>query len=639
MTPTSLPSATVAPTALATQSTSQTENTPSADDIVRKCLKKLSAQLSIGPVNASHAFSQVSLEPLLGMILAAIGNSRKEAALGLPEGSLTPALEKDIHDLFGKTSRHYASGDHPCVVSTNFLLSSLHRENPAFDRVLRESYSVETETVSCHGVADATDDLIRKKTENQITGIFTGMCPVMRSNMVLTLGNVLLFKGLWSESFDKDDTQPGEFRCADDRTIKNIKMMQLIDSVPSAEYGDFRAIAKDFIPDGDLSLRFVAIQPSDPLLTSIDELDNDTITVLLNRLAEAWPEEFKLRIPKIEIDCIEDQLLDKLSSLLGIMLTAEELRELRVNPGDYIGINNALRVSLGEEGVDGSAASVLYEITRSAGSTNYSEFFFDRPGYIAIVEGSDNRLVEAMIKDGQYLEADGPFKVYGNSTPTDSPDNFSDTSSDTESSDTESSDTESSDRTSSGRTGTTPSTSTSPDTAFSETTSSEASPDSPFSDTLSDSFYDSSGSDGDLEPLKSHEILDTSSSDESCDQHPVGKKRSLEDSSETPEPAPKLPTMDVSTLKYQPLLNKRFNHDGALRIIEIEDLGSFFKIRVDSKGGSDLLMTRILDKIGKNCEHFVDTREFEMENERFYSVIASFPGRRKLISYLKQTPD
>ena len=573
MTLTSLPSATAATTALATQSTSQSENTPSADDIVRKCLKKLSAQLSIGPVNASHAFSQVSLEPLLGMILAAIGNSGKEAALGLPEGSLTPALEKDIHDLFGKTSRYYASGDHPCVVSTNFLLSSLHRENPAFDRVLRESYSVETETVSCHGVADATDDLIRKKTENQIAGIFTGMCPVMRSNMVLTLGNVLLFKGLWSNPFDKDDTHPGKFRCADGRTIKNIQMMQLIDSVPSAEYGDFRAIAKDFITDNDLSLRFVAIQPSDPLLTSIDELDNDTITVLLNLLAEAWPEKFELRIPKIEIDCTEDQLLDKLGSLLGIKLTAKELCELRLNPDDFIGINNALRVSLGEEGVDGSAASVLYDITRSAGSRGYSEFFFNRPGYIAIVEGSDNRLVEATIRDGQYLEADGPLKVYGKSTPTDSPDNFSDTtssdtessdtksgttSSDTESSDTTSSDTESSDTESSDTTSsdTESSDTTSSDTAFFDTTPSEApSLDRPLSDTLSDSLYKSSSSDSDLELLKSHETL-YPSSDESCDLHPVGKKRGLEDSSETPEPAPKRPRVDVITLEYQPLLNK-----------------------------------------------------------------------------------
>ena len=564
MTLTSLPSATAATTALVTQSTSQTENTPNADDIVRKCLKKLSAQLSIGPVNASHAFSQVSLEPLLGMILAAIGNSRKEAALGLPEGSLTPALEKDIHDLFGKTSRHYASGDHPCVVSTNFLLSSLHRENPAFDRVLRESYSVETETVSCHGVADATDDLIRKKTENQIAGIFTGMCPVMRSNMVLTLGNVLLFKGLWSKPFDKDDTHPGKFRCADGRTIKNIQMMQLIDSVPSAEYGDFRAIAKDFITDNDLSLRFVAIQPSDPLLTSIDELDNDTITVLLNLLAEAWPEKFELRIPKIEIDCTEDQLLDKLGSLLGIKLTAKELCELRLNPDDFIGINNALRVSLGEEGVDGSAASVLYDITRSAGSRGYSEFFFNRPGYIAIVEGSDNRLVEATIRDGQYLEADGPLKVYGKSTPTDSPDDFSDTtssdttSSDTESSDTESSDTESSDTTSgitssdtepsdTESSDTESSDTTSSDTAFFDTTPSEApSLDRPLSDTLSDSLYKSSSSDSDLELLKSHETL-YPSSDESCDLHPVGKKRGLEDSSETPEPAPKAPRVDVIT--------------------------------------------------------------------------------------------
>ena len=86
------------------------------------------------------------------------------------------------------------------------------------------------------------------------------------------------------------------------------------------------------------------------------------------------------------------------------------------------------------------------------------------------------------------------------------------------------------------------------------------------------------------------------------------------------------------------MLNKRFNYDDALHITEIKDTGRFFKIRVDSKGDSDLLMTRILDNIGQSYRDFLRTASFGLGNEHFYLVIASFLGRRKLISYLKQTP-
>ena len=597
MIPASLNSPTVvAPT---TQPGNQPGITPEASEIVRKCVQKLSRQLLISPGNASSAFSSVSLVPLLGMILAAMGHSsKKEEVLGLPEGSLTPTLEKAIHDLLGETSRRYASGNHSAVVSTSFLLSSLPQQSPALAKVLRESYCAETQTISHQSVADATEDLIRKKTEGRIPRLFTGMSPAIRSNMVLTLGNVLLFNGLWSESFDKDYTRPGAFRCADHRTIKNVQMMHLTDRIPSAEYGIYRAIAKDFMPDNDLSLRFVAIQPSDPILTTADELDDHTINALLDSLNEARPEKIKLRIPKIEIDCVEDQLLDKLHRILGIKFTPEELSELRLNPSDHIDISNALRVSLGEKGVRGSVANVLFGVTRSMCSTRCPEFFFDKPGYIAIVDGSGNRLVEATIKDGEYLVTDGPAKLDDTSARTDTSGkrphsrrlwkNFSDTHPD-ESSSGESSSGESSDY---------------------------------------------------LGSLPTLAYVD-SSSEESTDGplHPVKEKRALKDSSEIPEVAPKRTKTGVGTPDYRLLLNEQFNADDALYISDVSVNNHFFEISVGCRHDVTLLETRLLDAIGRGYEDCLDIVSFTMGIRAVHKLSISGLGKKRPISHLKKMPN
>ena len=44
-------------------------------------------------------------------------------------------------------------------------------------------------------------------------------------------------------------------------------------------------------------------------------------------------------------------------------------------------------------------------------------FTLDRPGYFAIVDDSGNRLVEALITDGQFLATDGPASITPSSRP------------------------------------------------------------------------------------------------------------------------------------------------------------------------------------------------------------------------------
>ena len=380
----------------------------SAQSAVDHCLQQLCNQLLIGPDKASRAFSSASLVPVVGMMLAAMDDrSKKEVILGLPKGSLTPELEKEIHNLLGRTSRYIASGNQSAVTSANFLVSAPELENPVLNRVLRDSYSAETLVVNIGELANATNELIKQKTQGQINGVFENCKAIV--NVELLLGNVLSFQGLWSEPFRTARTYPQSFHCADHQTIKNVLMMHSTEKVQHAQYGCFSAIAKNFkSDDDDQRLRFIAILPNDENLHTIDQLDHGTINVLLNLLDRSPLEFCRLCIPKIEIDSVDDQLLDKLHATLGMQFTPDVLSGLRLTPTSRLGILNTLKVSLSEEGVKGSVANVMFS-SRGGHTVQYREFFFDRPGYFAIVDEYD-RLVEAVVKDGKYLVTDGPKK-------------------------------------------------------------------------------------------------------------------------------------------------------------------------------------------------------------------------------------
>ena len=379
-----------------------------AREAVDRCLQKLCDQLAIRPTyKGSTAFSSVSLVPLLGMMLAAMhDSSEKELLLELPTGSLTPELEEEIHNLLGATSKRIASANNSGVFSANFLVSAPPYENPRLNDALERYYGAETKVVSIDEVVNATNELVKRKTQGHITRVLED-CHA-RFGTELLLGNVLSFQGLWSDPFKESLTYPESFHCADHQTIKKVMMMHITENVQHAQYGGFSAIAKNFKSDDDQPLRFIAILPSDENLHTIDELDHETINILLNLLNQSQLEPCELCIPKIEIDSVDDRLLENLCDILGVKFTPDVLSGLKLSAASKLNIHNTLKVSLNEKGVKGSVTNVLHS-HRGWSTQQNREFFFNRPGYFAIVDGSD-RLVEAVIKDGKYLVTDGPKK-------------------------------------------------------------------------------------------------------------------------------------------------------------------------------------------------------------------------------------
>ena len=512
----------------------------SAQPAVDHCVQQLGNQLLIGPDSASRAFSSASLVPVVGMMLAAMDDrSKKEVILGLPKDSLTPKLETEIHNLLGATSKRIASANITGVFGANFLVSAPEQENRALNDVLWQSYRAETRVVNIGEVAKATNELVKQRTQGQITSVFED-CKAT-SNVELLLGNVLSFQGLWSEPFRPARTYPQSFRCANHQTIKNVLMMHSTERVQHAQYSGFSAIAKNFKSEDDQQLRFIAILPNDKNLHTIDRLDHGTISVLLNLLDRSPLEFCKLCIPRIEIDSVDDQLLDKLHATLGVQFTPDVLSGLRLTTNCSLGIHSTLKVSLNEKGVKGSVANVMFS-SRGTDTEGYWEFCFDRPGYFAIVDGAD-RLVEAVIKDGKYLVTDGTPRCVNTSSYMPAP----------------------------------------------------------------------------VEPLHSRR---------------VEEKTVRKNSSKMPKTTATRIRKGNSTSEYLPLLNKKFNYDGALSIKDVDSYSNFLEIEVGSEDEAVILQTRVLNVIGPKFKAFVEIWKYKVD-EVYYKLITSFHGKTELIGYLK----
>ncbi len=387
-----------------------------ASEVVSAWISNISSALVGGNYlkPESVALCPVSLPPVLGMMLAAMDEQKtKEKFLGLPPGSLTPALEVQIHQELGAFSRAHPFSQNSMVSTANFLTSSRPGQyHGDLVGILQDAYHTDLNTVNCSAsVADATNAYVASKTEGRITNAFGELSGANRNRMVLALGNVLKFQGIWLESFEKSNTRPRVFHCADGSIINNVLMMHLTCKLQFASCRGFNAVAKPFRSENGNELNLVAIQPKrkhDPLgLPPI--LLKRAVSDLIEMTSAAPLVTGELTLPRINISYTDGKLFNTLGEITGLQITPMDLAKLGLSADDQLGVHRTINVSLDEEGARGAVANVGYSLTRSKNLTQV--FTFDRPGYIAIVDGSGNRLMEATISDGQFLETSGAAKI------------------------------------------------------------------------------------------------------------------------------------------------------------------------------------------------------------------------------------
>ena len=391
---------------------------PDAAKVARNLVEKTSLDLlksGLGRNLKSTVLSPVSISPVLGMLLAAMDNqTSKEELLGLPPKSLTEELETQIHRELGAFSRAHPFTEESAVATVNFLTSLRPITSQAFIDALQSTYDTEVQIVDSN-VAKTTDEYVAHKTAGRITNVFGDATEKERKCVRLALGNVLNFQGFWENSFDKSDTSAGQFYCLDGSIINNVQMMHQPDDLSFSNYAGFEAMAKPFDSDDGKPLKLVVIKPRSDSTRSLSDLTSGLINDLIDASTKADKQAGYLTLPRIQIEYTDRKLLNSLASATGRRIHAWDLGNLNLEILDGLNSQSTISVSVDEAGASGSVATVVC-IARS-GCKMPRLFTLDRPGYFAIVDDSGNRLVEALITDGQFLATDGPASITPSSKP------------------------------------------------------------------------------------------------------------------------------------------------------------------------------------------------------------------------------
>lgn len=381
-----------------------------AKSIVTACMHDLAFELLNPAGKASTVLSSTSLAASLGMLLATMDNHDKERILGLAPGELTPQLAMAIDEELGRFSRKhpFGFGSNQMVSTLNFMAS---KYNPCHDEdfvnVLTEHYKAKLLTsYGNKNIADVTDEYVNYATGGEIPELLANH--PLRDSIDTTINNVLLFRGQWANKFDENNTKFRPFMCADGTTI-DVKMMSLTDRIgffvdPNRM---FSAIAKPF-KQGEKELYLLAIATLQPSPDDIGRINKEDIDHLINTAISSTPRKVELTFPVMKINSTNGELLDQIGSFRGIEITPDKLKKLGGPTPDTLSTRQTIIAEINEEGASGSVATTTAISTRTVGfDSDHFKFDFDSPGLVFIVDDEGNRVLEAVVKNGDYLVTSG----------------------------------------------------------------------------------------------------------------------------------------------------------------------------------------------------------------------------------------
>ena len=410
--PTSLPiSPTVSTYApIETTTCNQQELLDRAESIVTAFINDLSFGILNPAGQSSTVTSSVSLYASMGLLLAAMSLDDIAKVLGIPAGQLTPELASVIHDVLGRFSRKHSfesAGYEKKLVSTLNLVTTNNNLEPdeALVEVLSRHYLAKliTPADGNESVADITDRLIKVATG--------GLIPALLKNQVdetsFALTNVMVFNVGWQKEFAKGT---GLFMKADGETV-GVETMTTTDKMPLM-IDPKRGLAAIALPfeQGEEQLHLVAIAPLQPSPGAIGRIESsEDLDHLISRALDSQnKEEVKLTLPQIRINSTNSELLEHIESLRGIEIKPEMLEKLGAPfcCGDISTIQTTI-AEIDEKGARGAVATVTSATRHQGDKDEPFEFNFNSPGLVIIADDEGNRVLEAAIKNAEYLVASG----------------------------------------------------------------------------------------------------------------------------------------------------------------------------------------------------------------------------------------
>ncbi|WP_257266900.1 serpin family protein [Endozoicomonas sp. ONNA2] len=397
-----------------TTTCNQQELLDRAESIVTAFINDLSFVI-LNPAGQSSAVtSSLSLTASVGLLLATMGLDDMARILDIPPGKLTDKFAREIHKVMGGFSRKNSfesAGYEKKLVSTLNLLASRNnlRSDDELVEVLSTHYLAKILTPEGNeSVADMTNEHLKVATG----GLIPALLKDGTHSIKTTLTNVMVFNVGWKKELAKGT---GLFMKADGVTV-GVETMTTTDKM-GLMIDPKRGLAAIALPfeQREEQLYLVAIAPLQPSPGAIDRIESsEDLNHLINRALDSQnKEQVKLTLPQIRINSTNSELLEQIGSLRGIEITPEMLEKL---DGQFCGDISTIQTTIAEideKGARGAVATVT-SVTREGAKNEPFEFNFNSPGLVIIADEKGNRVLEAAIKDDEYLVAsDEPVIIEG----------------------------------------------------------------------------------------------------------------------------------------------------------------------------------------------------------------------------------
>ena len=263
--------------------------------------------------------------------------------------------------------------------------------NPSFAEALQSDYAAQAENLNFRdpGSAQTINAWVAKRTNDRIQKIIDQVDP----STVAMLTNAIAFKGKWSLPFDPKETQPHDFKTANN-TVRKVPMMK-----QSAEYGYANANGLETIrlpyADGTFAMYIVLPQDAGAMPSFLQHLTAGTFTTLASSL---HMQRGTIELPRFTItyDATLNTALKKLG--MGIAFSGSaDFAGIHKGPRMQISeVRHASFLKVDEEGTEAAAAtSVGIRPTVARIEPPPFHMVVDHPFFLAIRDERSGQLLFA----------------------------------------------------------------------------------------------------------------------------------------------------------------------------------------------------------------------------------------------------
>lgn len=257
----------------------------------------------------NFVFSPLSLGTAFAMLTAGLKGETKQEVLTL----LGISDEAELHKMYAEL---IANKDLPLKIANKYLADHRVEVQPTFDKLLKEKYESEVETVDFvkdgPKVEGEVNSWVAKKTGDMIKQLLSP--GTLTPDTILVLLNAVYFKGTWVNEFDPIPTEL-DFTLRDGSKVKKAFMTKKSSDFKYLETDHLRMVK---IPYKEAGCYMVVAIPKDETKHIDDILSTMSAAEMssaVEKLNSSYGPKVILTMPKFKIDYKYDSLMSHMKAL------------------------------------------------------------------------------------------------------------------------------------------------------------------------------------------------------------------------------------------------------------------------------------------------------------------------------------